>query len=399
MGEWLICGEKGQPPEIRDFFKALAKSLKGKFPEEILSLITPKNISRLCQGQPLKIPKAPDLEKAYHFLTEVVPSAFGVDRLDYFRRDAMFTGVETGGIDIWEIIHGLRLHTGKDGKTRLLLSANCSSALEAVLQTRNMIYRKLYHNPRHRSVQQMIIRGLDELEKNKVSPNSMARLTDSELLELFKGQGGPFGAEIASRIENRCLYETIPLLKIGALPKRTRERLAEFREKRWTQFKLDEEKLAKKSPLPISGIFFDIEEIPAIKPKDFSNKLLLDEDSLKEHSLFELEPHLEILYGIASDYRTKRLKYRDYIENVSEIFFSFPYEYWLDLKSAEKDYHGKDQRHFAEHLYKKYFEPVISGFFCNTLKIKKEERDCWEKPTKNRLENYIFSILQPNSIQ
>ena len=82
-----ITHERSQVSNVREIPEFLAKvrATLGA-DKEFGQLLTPVNIHRLGKGLPIEASKA--LAERYRFLSDIVPIGFGVDRMDYLRRDA-----------------------------------------------------------------------------------------------------------------------------------------------------------------------------------------------------------------------------------------------------------------------------------------------------------------------
>jgi len=128
-------------------------------------LLDPSNIATLCFGDREKEIDlgSEELSARYSFLRDIVPSSFGIDRLDYLRRDALHTGVKTGDIDIWDIIGKMRVLM-HEGRSRLFLMPSAAMAVESLLKAREVVYRQLYYNSTHRIAQELLVRALLALD-------------------------------------------------------------------------------------------------------------------------------------------------------------------------------------------------------------------------------------------
>lgn len=247
--------------QIPEFLNKLKSAFQKKYGKvENLSLLDPPNIYKIGYG------KSPDLgskklNNKYDFLKDIIASSYGLDRLDYLKRDAYFSGVNTGNIDIGEIISSLLLYRFEN-KYQLFLKTDAAPALEALLQARNLVYRRLYHNNVNRSAQELIIRGLIELACN---PEDVCLLTDNELLYRFFNDGD-FPVEINERIKFRILFENLEICNHSFIRK-FEEGLKDYVEKpdKWLVLKSKEDSIAKKVDMDKGKVFYDIEVIPAVR--------------------------------------------------------------------------------------------------------------------------------------
>jgi HD superfamily phosphohydrolase len=209
--EWIYKGYGGFtdiPPFINIMREGVKKRFKAIIPKEdwgriedhIEKVLTVENIAKIAVGEPPS-------DKKYTFLSNIVSSVFDVDRMDYLRRDALHTGIETGRVDIWEILHSYTLFE-ENGKWIAGLSAQSATAVEALLVIRDLAYRKVYYHPVHRCAQEMMIRGMCEIV-DKYGVDALATMTDEELLRAFD-EGDAFTKDVAQRIRLRAPYAALP---------------------------------------------------------------------------------------------------------------------------------------------------------------------------------------------
>ncbi len=363
VARYILRGERNMAGELNESLREIGKSITGQgAPAELL---TPENIYRISVGdkpgkwQPLDLRE--DQAKKYHFLTQIIPSAFGVDRLDYLRRDAYFSGVATGNIDIWEIISSMTLHRSDQGLWELKLEENSSLALEALLQTRNLTYRRLYFNPLNRAAQELLIRGLHASE---YTPEKLALATDIDLLGELQhcgDAGRDFCDEVHARVRDRALYDCIRLTSHRALRNMGAAELSSYERPTFEEQIEVEKQLAHAIGLTrgTGKIFFDRELVPAVKIEDYTDPWFLDS---RKHptSLFHLQPHLEILYGREP---SGDQKHKEYIEQVSYVYFSVPVEFLKEKLKAE----GRD----AARTYQVALEPIVITFFEKIAQVRR----------------------------
>jgi uncharacterized protein len=73
---------------------------------------------------------------------------FGADRMDYLMRDAYYTGVSYGAIDVKQIIESLRLFKLEDGSLTLGVEEKALQAIESLLLARHFMHARIYQNPK-----------------------------------------------------------------------------------------------------------------------------------------------------------------------------------------------------------------------------------------------------------
>jgi len=404
MTQKLITGEDENNRDIDgDAFsqiRELLKKMQTKFSEleteaDNLELLTPQNIYNIATGKPPELGD-PDLNNKYYFLKDIIASSYGLDRLDYLKRDSYFSGVNTGNIDIGEIISSLLLIKYED-KYQLFLKTEAVTALETLLQARNLVYRRLYHNSVHRSAQELIIRGLIALHKN---PEQICLLTDNEILTLFSEKGG-LHSDIDERIKFRILYENIHLCN-HLFIRKSKSELTRYSETEgeWINLKNAEDCIAEEAGMNKDSVFYDTEIIPAVKNVDFTAKVFFDEIEGKPKSLFELAEHLNMIYGGIIHHGYDRAEY--FNESVSDIIACFPYDAIKDKLEELKQKTGAELTEGIETLYKDKLEPIIKGFFKKILKVSETDSGFFTRvdnkryflQLKQRCINYLMDLVK-----
>lgn len=293
---------------IPRFLSRVSNELQDATPET-RQLLSPKNISALATGE------SPDVGGGiYRFLADFVSATFGVDRLDYLRRDQAALGTGGGSLDAYEFIASLKLSRDTPGgDVRLRLPRDRSLVLEQLLSVRALSYRQLYFEPVHRMMQELIVRGLWELNE---SIESLQLLTDEELLVAFgeRAADSPLLEEVVTRIQYRTPLQSLPILSLSALPAFARQRIDKLSLAEWVKF---ETRIARESSMTV--FIVDAARIPVVSEKDFSMPLFED-----GKSLFDLAPHLRVLYG-ADEYDGSS-RADKFTLAVSWVYFGFPFE-------------------------------------------------------------------------
>ncbi len=73
------------------------------------------------------------------FLHQLISSQLDIDRLDYLRRDSMFTGVQEGAVGIDRIIRTMRVHQGN-----IVIDKKGIYAIENYIVARRLMYMQVY---------------------------------------------------------------------------------------------------------------------------------------------------------------------------------------------------------------------------------------------------------------
>lgn len=131
----------------------------------------------------------------------LIAGEIDVDRLDYLRRDAYYTGVAYGVIDPDIIIRTLDYKNGI-----FSLKSEYAPAFESILIARYMMHPTVYNHHTVRIAKTMFRRGVQELIKNKIiSIPQLSSMDDIDLVAKLRSSKG-MAKEIIDRIDGRRLY-------------------------------------------------------------------------------------------------------------------------------------------------------------------------------------------------
>ncbi len=131
-------------------------------------------------------------------LYQIIHSAVDADQVDYLIRDAHYTGVALGVIDVNRLMQTL---AEKDGE--MAVDRKGLPALEGILVARGLMYSSVYFHKTVRIAEQMVARAV---ERSNAEIASIQRMVDHELLGWLVDRGG-FQREIALRIKYRKLFK------------------------------------------------------------------------------------------------------------------------------------------------------------------------------------------------
>lgn len=374
MTERFIEQGIGKFQDIPVFLNKLVKDFEKKGVKNA-EFLSPKNIAKMAVGAP------PPVDSKYLFLSQIVSGEFDVDRMDYLRRDAYYTGVETGIVDIWEIIHSYTIAKDKIADIwTAKISSKAAEAIEVLLSTRDLAYRRVYCHRTHRAAQEMMIRALHEIHK-KYAKDDLALLTDIELLEKFS-DGNAFTKDVANRIMYRRIYDPLPF-EIKAYQNLDESALRALNEYTNIKKKSDFENILKEMDALADTlgfpqehrVIFDLYKVPLSKKDAFTSDYLYDEIDGKTKSLLELLPHLNLTHGEMDIAGTKIDLYERYLNEVTKLLIIIPFEYInyvaeeLDKKYKEKQaekeilvLEDEETKEILNNIYKEKLLPIIEKF-------------------------------------
>jgi hypothetical protein len=150
--------------------------------------ISQKNIADIIKGKTKK-----------KYLSQLLNSCVDVDQLDYLVRDAYYTGVAYGMIDINRFIQTLMIHDGV-----LAVKKKGVGVVENILMARTLMYSSVYFHKTVRIAELMLSKAIELM--NDKNPFDFFKMTDAELVNYLKNSDG-FQYEIATRLKYRRLFK------------------------------------------------------------------------------------------------------------------------------------------------------------------------------------------------
>ncbi len=152
-----------------------------------------------------------------NYLVNIISGPLDADQIDYLLRDAHYTGVAHGMIDVHRILNTIRIKNGE-----LMIDKKGIPALEGMLVARALMYTSVYFHKTNRIGELMLSRAVEEIEMDNWL--DIYKLNDSELLSLLLNQGG-YAREIALRLKYRKLFKKALVVKFDEINKDSEEKL------------------------------------------------------------------------------------------------------------------------------------------------------------------------------
>ncbi len=121
------------------FSHTLEKSIIRNTHHEELTLLLMEELNRQFEGQLDMAIAIFTGNYPKKFLHQLIASQLDIDRLDYIRRDGMFTGVQEGAIGIDRIIRTMRVHQGN-----IVIDKKGIYAIENYIVARRLMYMQVY---------------------------------------------------------------------------------------------------------------------------------------------------------------------------------------------------------------------------------------------------------------
>lgn len=183
----------------------------------------------------------------HRYLGQIIHSPMDADQIDYLLRDAHYTGVSQGRIDIARLLLTLRLHHGS-----LALDRKGLPALEGMLVARGLMYSSVYFHKTVRIAEQMLARSV---ERSETSIAEVQKMVDHELLTWLMHQG-KFQREIALRVRYRKLYKRVLAHDRDELSEEAKATLASFKDVR--ERRRMEDRIARRAGLEPGQVVVDV---------------------------------------------------------------------------------------------------------------------------------------------
>ena len=154
-------------------------------------------------------------------LRGLVSGALDLDKMEYLRRDAHFSGVPYGEVDVSRLLQGLVLLRDPDsGQYEVGVHEKAVAALESLLFAKYQMFRNVYWHHAVRAATVLYKRIVEEaVDSGLLVSHELVGPTDEELLHEIGRRAREADGETAERIGTRWL----PALRQRRLPKRALE--------------------------------------------------------------------------------------------------------------------------------------------------------------------------------
>jgi len=151
-----------------------------------------------------------------NYLSQIINGAIDADQIDYLLRDAYYTGVAYGIIDIDRLMQTLTLH-----KNKLVIKRKGVSAIENMFVARALMYSSVYLHKTVRISELMLARAVE-----RAPDFAFSHMIDSELMEKLKGLEG-FQKDVILRLKYRKLFKKAYMKPSSEIKDHEKNRLIE----------------------------------------------------------------------------------------------------------------------------------------------------------------------------
>lgn len=193
------------------------------------------------------------------YLGQMVSGVLDADQLDYLVRDAHYTGVAYGVIDLDRLIDTVEIFNGD-----LVVEKGGVSAVEGMLVARALMFSSVYYHKTVRIAELMLAKAVERLEPEEVG--SLFRMTDSSLLSNLASRGGYF-REVATRIKYRKLFKKVYARAVLDIPEDGWDAIDEIG--RMDRRRKLEEEIASRAGTEPGRVIIDVpsHELPISEPR------------------------------------------------------------------------------------------------------------------------------------
>jgi HD superfamily phosphohydrolase len=264
-----------------------------------------KEIIKIIRGETIKKP----------YLSQILNSTIDADQVDYLIRDAYYTGVAYGLIDIERLLQTLRIYEDK-----LIIDKKGVSVIENILMSRALMYSSVYFHKTVRIAELMLSKAIELI--TDFEPFDFFKMTDGEILNSLKKMGD-FQYEIITRLKYRNLFkQAFVASKYELDPDKIKhiKKLEDVENRRKIEAELEQSLGIEKGHVIIDVPYIDlIKAEPRINMTDIS---VIDKDKL--HQIDDFTPITEaIRYRSVPDWVIMVVTDEKYREIISKKAIDF----------------------------------------------------------------------------
>lgn len=189
-------------------------------------------------------------------LHQIIHGPIDSDQMDYLVRDAHYTGVTHGAIDMERIISMLKVHNDQ-----LVLKKGGTTAAEGMMVSRSLMYTSVYYHETVRVAGSMLTKAVEASESE---PENLHLMTDCDLTAMLESEGGRSGS-IVRDLRNRRLYKIALAGYVTDLSEEDMFNLAGYAE--YGEKKKLEQEIADTADVHLSEVAVDIPSESALLSK------------------------------------------------------------------------------------------------------------------------------------
>jgi HD superfamily phosphohydrolase len=217
------------------------------------------------------------------YLGQVLHGALDADQLDYLLRDARYTGVAYGVVDLPRLLRTMVFHGG-----RLVVRRRGLPAVESTLVARALMYSSVYFHKTVRIGEMMMARAVERMDG--LEGLDLPRMVDSELLAHL-ASSGRYQRDIALRLKYRRLFKRAFSVPAAGIEEEAASRLARLEDPAARRSVEDE--IARKAGVEEGYVIVDMpsKEVLLSEPRMHkTDVLILDEETRRLQPLSKFSP-------------------------------------------------------------------------------------------------------------
>ena len=192
----LLTMKMIQSEWMKEIFEILNKK-SGRFNLEV------ENVSRLAVGIPPR-----DHPKSI-FLGEINHGNFDADRMDYLMRDAHYTGVPLGTLDVERLVRVATTTTSYGANKHLAVDVKGLHSLVSMIVARSVMYSVVYFHHAVRAVNGMLLRAVYSAYRK--DPLQLLNFDDYSLLSHLNGISE--ARSLIDKVRSRVLFKSAIMLR------------------------------------------------------------------------------------------------------------------------------------------------------------------------------------------
>lgn len=195
--------------------ESLIRNITGKSHEDIAVEKIKRNVVDILEKASISAKEVCRLIEGKGLYGKLISGEIDVDRLDYLRRDAYYTGVAYGVTDADVVIKSLEC-SGKG----FCVKTEYTPALESILIARYMMYPTVYNHHTVRIARTMFRKALQKILES-IDIEKFLNMDDFDIIGILRNSSG-LPKNIMERIDSRRLYKSVLVLgmnKIGDMKK------------------------------------------------------------------------------------------------------------------------------------------------------------------------------------
>jgi HD superfamily phosphohydrolase len=208
------------------------------------------------------------------YLSQLLNSAIDVDQLDYLVRDAYYTGVAYGMIDIERFLQTLTIYDNQ-----LVVKRKGVGVVENILMARALMYSSVYFHKTVRIAELMLSKAIELIPDTE--PFAFFKMTDAELINELK-KIGSFQHKIVTCLKYRRLFKQAYAASPSQLGKQRIDIAKGLEEPEVRRSK--EQEIEEKLNIPSGHIIIDVpdRELHQAEPRIHqTNIMIVDKDEMK----------------------------------------------------------------------------------------------------------------------